>query len=119
MVNAEFQHALSIAGFHEATWVGDLGDLEKLFDAAVAAERERCARIVETLRRLRGVMMDSGDFFVILCTQGGGYTPLMGDENIAQFETADEAKACARDNMLGYSFGFEVYERGRGIVFEA
>lgn len=33
----EFQWALSIAGFHESTWIGDLGDLEKLFDAARAA----------------------------------------------------------------------------------
>lgn len=62
--------------------------------------------------------MEAGDFFVMLNTQGGGYTPLMrGDDEIAQFGTADEAKASAEDNLLGAHFGFEVFERGTGNAF--
>jgi hypothetical protein len=57
-----------------------------------------------------------GDFFVMLTTQSGGYTPLMdkdGDE-IAKFETAELAKECAEDNPFGKNFGYEVFERGYG-----
>ena len=63
--------------------------------------------------------MESGNFFVMLCTQGGGYTPLMAEDEMAQFETAEEAKECASGNLLGSHFRFEVYERGAGLVFEA
>jgi hypothetical protein len=62
--------------------------------------------------------MESGNFFVMLCTQSGGYTPLMAEDDMAKFETLDAAKECARGNMLGDNFGFEVYERGEGMVFE-
>lgn len=62
--------------------------------------------------------MDSGNFFVMLCTQGGGYTPLMANDDIAKFDTVDAAKECAHSNPLGNHFGFEVYERGSGLVFE-
>ena len=44
-----FNHALSVAGFYDATWVGDLDDLRALFDAAVEAERERCAQQLDAL----------------------------------------------------------------------
>jgi hypothetical protein len=63
--------------------------------------------------------MESGNFFVMLCTQGGDYTPLMAEDDIAKFETAEAAKECAHGNLLGNHFGFEVYERGAGLVFEA
>ena len=59
--------------------------------------------------------MNDGDFFVMLNIHGGGYTPLMSDDDIAKFGSADEAKACAEENMLGKHFGFEVFERGTGI----
>lgn len=59
--------------------------------------------------------MKAGEFFVMLNTQGCGYTPLMRDrDEIAQFSTADEAKMCAENNLLGSNFGFEVFERGTG-----
>jgi hypothetical protein len=51
----------------------------------------------------------------MLNTQGGGYTPMMSDDDIAKFGSADEAKACAEENILGEHFGFEVFERGTGI----
>jgi hypothetical protein len=54
------------------------------------------------------------DFFVMLTTQGGGYTPLMDDDSIAQFNSEDDARACAAENMLGAHFGFEIFERGAG-----
>lgn len=63
--------------------------------------------------------MESGDYFVMLCTQGGGYTPLMAEDDMAKFETLKAAKECAEGNVLGIHFGFEVYERGNGLVFEA
>ena len=40
-----FEHALSIVGYYDATWVGDLGDLEKLVQAATAAALERAAAV--------------------------------------------------------------------------
>ena len=58
--------------------------------------------------------MTDGDFFVMLNTQSGGYTPLMADDDIAKFASKDAAIACAQDNMLGAHFGFEVFERGEG-----
>ena len=43
----------------------------------------------------------------------------MAEDDIAKFETAEAAKECAHGNLLGNHFGFEVYERGAGLVFEA
>ena len=48
--------------------------------------------------------MERGNFFVMLCTQGGGYTPLMAEDDIAKFETAEAAKECAHGNLLGNHF---------------
>lgn len=62
--------------------------------------------------------MNGGDFFVMLNTQRGSYTPLMRDEDeVAKFGTADEAKTCAEGNLLGARFGFEIFERGTGTTF--
>ena len=55
-----------------------------------------------------------GDFFVMLNTQGGGYTPLMNDDEIAKFDSAEAARVWARRNPLGAHFGFEIFERGTG-----
>jgi len=59
----------------------------------------------------------NGGFFVMLTTQSGGYTPLMSSktDNIAQFETEEEARASAEDNVLGENFGYEIFERGCGV----
>lgn len=48
-----------------------------------------------------------GDFFVMLTTQRGGYTPMMDSVNddIAKFKTADTAHNCAKQNILGENFG--------------
>jgi hypothetical protein len=55
------------------------------------------------------------DFFVMLNTQNGGYTPLMEGDEIAKFETAEQAHDCAIQNLFGGHFGFEVFERGCGV----
>jgi len=56
----------------------------------------------------------SKDFFVMLQTQDGGYTPMMDDEDIAKYETEEEARKDARNNPLGEHFGAEIFERGYG-----
>lgn len=56
----------------------------------------------------------NGDFFVMLYTPHGGYTPMMGDDDIATFETEDTARKCAEDNPLGENFGYEIFQIGEG-----
>lgn len=58
-----------------------------------------------------------GDFFVMLNTQRGSYTPLMDSHNddIAKFITVEAACECADANMLGEHFGYEVFEIGCGV----
>lgn len=58
---------------------------------------------------------NEGDFFVMLTTQNGDYTPLMFDDDIAKFETEELARECARNNPFGEHFGYEIFERGIGI----
>jgi len=62
-------------------------------------------------------MNTEGDFFVMLNTQGGGYTPLVDSDSddIAKFKTAEAARECAGQNLLGEHFGFEVFEIGCGV----
>lgn len=55
-----------------------------------------------------------GDFFVMLNTQSGSYTPMMDDEDIAKYETFEEAVSVAKQNPLGEHFGYEVFEIGCG-----
>ena len=58
-----------------------------------------------------------GDFFVMLYTQRGSYTPLVDSENddIVKFQTEEAARECAKQNPLGEQFGYEVYEIGCGV----
>lgn len=58
-----------------------------------------------------------GDFFVMLYTQRGSYTPLVDSENddIAKFPTEDAARECAKQNLLGEHFGYVVYEIVCGV----
>jgi hypothetical protein len=59
----------------------------------------------------------NGDFFVMLTTQNGDYLPLIdkyGD--IAKFNTANAARDSAKNNPLGENFGYEIFERGCGVV---
>ncbi|UKA12835.1 hypothetical protein [Photobacterium damselae] len=61
-----------------------------------------------------------GNFFVMLTTQDGGYTPLMkrkdGDSDVefAKFDTEEEARQSAESTTLGEMFGYEVFEIGCG-----
>ena len=64
---------------------------------------------------------NSGDFFVMLTTQNGGYTPLMlcsdienNTEELAKFETKEAATKGAENSVLGENFGYEVFEIGCG-----
>lgn len=59
----------------------------------------------------------SGDYFVILYTQSGGFTHMTDSdgEGLATFETEEEARKCARDNILGENFGYEIFEYGCGV----
>lgn len=57
----------------------------------------------------------SKDFFVILNTQNGSYTPLIGnDDDIAKFYTVEGARAAGKNSVLGECFGFEVFQIGCG-----
>lgn len=63
---------------------------------------------------------NTGDYFVMLNTQGGGYTPLetypndAGDAEIAKFTTLATANKGAEDSVLGGYFGYEVFQIGMG-----
>ncbi len=65
-------------------------------------------------------MNNEGDFFVMLTTQSGGYTPLTQHEGpeagtLAKFKTQEEAKTGAESSVLGEHFGYEVFEIGCGL----
>jgi hypothetical protein len=64
---------------------------------------------------------NSGDFFVMLTTQKGGYTPLElctsiadNTSEFAKFETKELAKEGALGSVLGEQFGYEIFEIGTG-----
>jgi hypothetical protein len=57
------------------------------------------------------------DYFVMLNHQNGQIMPLISagsDDEIAMFETAEEANEAGNRNLLGAAFGFEVFCRGYG-----
>ena len=65
--------------------------------------------------------MNDGDFFVMLTTQSGGYTPLEkcisiahDTSELAKFKTHHEAVKGAKESVLGEMFGFEVFQIGCG-----
>ena len=58
-------------------------------------------------------------YFVMLNCCSGGIVPLVvGDEHeeLATFDTEDEAVAAGKDNTLGHHFGFEVFCTGCGEI---
>ena len=59
---------------------------------------------------------DTGNFFVMLSTQSGGYTAMTqaDADQIAKFESYAEARECAKNSVLGENFGYEVFEIGHG-----
>lgn len=57
------------------------------------------------------------DYFVMLNHQNGKIMPLISadsDDDIAMFETLEEANEACNRNLLGAAFGFEVFCRGCG-----
>ena len=64
---------------------------------------------------------NTGDFFVMLNTQKGGYTPLelctsiaYDTSELAKYETKELAIAGALGSVLGETFGYEVFQLGCG-----
>lgn len=54
-------------------------------------------------------------YFVLLHKGSWPPLPLVDEnENIAWFETEEEASNVASENPLGEAFGFEIFELGRG-----
>jgi len=54
------------------------------------------------------------EYFVMLNTQGGSFTPMMDDDEIAIYTDKQKARREASKNLLGEHFGFEVFTRGTG-----
>ena len=56
------------------------------------------------------------DFFVILNLPNGDYTYMTLDDdcNLAKYESKEEAEQAAKTSVLGYEFGYEIFERGLG-----
>lgn len=64
---------------------------------------------------------NTGDFFVMLNTQKGGYTPLQlctsiaaDTSELAKYETKELAISGALGSVLGEAFGYEVFQLGCG-----
>ena len=64
---------------------------------------------------------NKGDFFVMLTTQKGNYTPLElctsianNTSEFAKFETKEGAREGALGSVLGEQFGYEIFEIGTG-----
>lgn len=54
-------------------------------------------------------------YFVMLSTQGGCITPMTGDDGeMALFGSKSEARQCAKDNLLGAHFGYQIFTDGEG-----
>jgi hypothetical protein len=55
-------------------------------------------------------------YFVILNHPNGHYMPMVDDDgNLAMFCSETLAIVAGNENMLGSSFGFEVFELGGGV----
>jgi len=54
-------------------------------------------------------------YFVMLHCQNGGIAPMtQEDDEIATYDSFEEACKAAEDNLLGSIFGYEVFQRGWG-----
>jgi hypothetical protein len=63
----------------------------------------------------------NGNFFVMLFTPKGDFTPLMlcidiatCESELAKFETKEAARDGALGSVLGEQFGYEIFEIGTG-----
>lgn len=60
---------------------------------------------------------ESGSYFVMLRHPECGHLPMIdNDDNVAWFDTEQEAVAAGSDSFLGEGFGFEVFCIGHGEV---
>ena len=55
-------------------------------------------------------------YFAMLNTQSGGITPMVDGEELATFEHDYECEAAAQGTVLGFHYGFEVFEVGCGVI---
>lgn len=64
----------------------------------------------------KGKQMIKGDYFVMLTTQTGSYTPLMaaGLDEIAKFKTVEEARKAAKNSVFGEVYGYAIFDIGDG-----
>lgn len=60
--------------------------------------------------------MEEGEFFVMLNHPSERYVPMVWAENeIAKFNTQEDAEEAARDSSLGTHFGYEIFQIGKGL----
>ncbi|MGR5448745.1 hypothetical protein ACP3V3_02930 [Vibrio sp. PNB22_3_1] len=59
-------------------------------------------------------MAKSNDYFVMLATQNGSFTPMMDDDEIAKFPSVYKARNAAKQTVLGEAFGFQIFRYGSG-----
>lgn len=58
-------------------------------------------------------------YFVMLYTSADvGYVPMIdGDDNdLAMYDTEDEARSAAQNTSLGEAFGYEIFQMGEGVI---
>jgi hypothetical protein len=54
--------------------------------------------------------------YFIMMNLNGGITPIVGDnEEVKIFDTLEDAKGVAEGHPPCQAFGYEIFERGRGI----
>ena len=57
--------------------------------------------------------------FVVLNHPNGSVMPMVDDDdNLAMYDSEISAQVAASGNMLGSTFGYEVFELGGGVCFE-
>jgi hypothetical protein len=57
----------------------------------------------------------NGPYFVMLGHPSVEFVPMMeDDENMATYQTANEARQAAEDSVLGSHFGYEIFCWGEG-----
>jgi len=53
----------------------------------------------------------SGKWFVMMLSQNGDFVmPLMDDEEVALFDSEEEADACGSEHFFASEFGFKAFE---------
>lgn len=68
--------------------------------------------------KLERPMNSNQSYFVMLLLPNGNSVPLMNNEDMAFFESKEDAVEAARRNPLGRELGFEIFELGDGVYSE-